>query len=141
MLCGQEGLDRKRSDKSERQLSLLHHGKAEAQPYWLWLFRARRRNAGKRAGRAPVIGFLDGGGNQSFSYSLFPSQLASAANGFGLLACRLFRGILIEACPLHFSEHAFALHFLFLEFEALARHYCREPTLAFVRTPNSLRHV
>ena len=70
MLCRQEGLDRKCSDKSEQQLSLLHHGKAEAQPYWLWLFRARRRNAGKRAGRAPVIGFLDGGGNQSFSYSL-----------------------------------------------------------------------
>ena len=80
MLCRQEGLDRKCSDKSEQQLSLLHHGKAEAQPYWLWLFRARRRNAGKRAGRASVIGFLDGGGNQSFSHSLFPSQLASAAN-------------------------------------------------------------
>ena len=78
----QEGLDRECSDESEGQLSLLHHGKAEAQPYGLWLFGARWRNAGKRAGRSPVIGFLDGGGNQSFSYSLFPSQLASAANGF-----------------------------------------------------------
>ena len=72
MLCGQEGLDRKRSDKSERQLSLLHHGKAEAQQYWLWLFGACRRNARKRAGRALIIGLFNGGGDQSFSDSLFP---------------------------------------------------------------------
>src|SRR5262245_11558867 len=80
---------------------------------WLRLFGASGRNAGKWAGPALVNGFLDGSGDQSFADSLFPSQLARAANGFGFLTRRLFRRLLIEACPLHFPEHAFALHFLF----------------------------
>jgi len=76
-------------------------------------FGARRRDARKRAGRAPIIWFLDGGGDQSLTDRLFPSQLASATNGFGLFAGLFFRRLFVEACPLHLSEHAFALH-LFL---------------------------
>src|SRR5262249_6597719 len=44
----------------------------------LWKFRTRRRDSRSHAGRAPIIWFLDGGGDQSLTDGLFPSQLASA---------------------------------------------------------------
>ena len=79
----------------------LHWRRWSTEGRLLRQFGARRRNAGQRSGRPPVIWFFDVGGDQSFTNSLFPSQLASATNGVGLFASRSFRSFFVEGCPLH----------------------------------------
>src|SRR3974390_3271844 len=54
----------------------------------LWKFRTGRRDAWSHAGRAPIIWLFDGGGDQSVTDRLFPSQFASTTNSFRLFARR-----------------------------------------------------
>ena len=58
-------------------------------------------------------------GQQTFTLGALAGQLAGATDGFSLLACALFRGLLIVHVPLHFAERAFTLHLLLQRLEGL----------------------
>jgi len=58
-------------------------------------------------------------GQQTFALETLARQLAGAAHGFGLFTGALFGGLLVVSAHLHFTEDAFALHFLLERAESL----------------------
>src|SRR5215831_5569830 len=58
-------------------------------------------------------------GDQSVPFRLLAGKLAGTARRLGFFSCCLLRWLLIEAPPLHFAEHAFALHFLLQDAQSL----------------------
>src|SRR5262249_50933450 len=63
--------------------------------------------------------FLSRSGNRSVPHRLLARKLAGPANRLALLPRRPFRRLLVESPPLHFPEHAFALHFPLQSAESL----------------------
>ncbi len=77
---------------------------------------------------------------QAFALGALAGQLASAANGFSLLASALFRGLLEVHVALHFTEAAFTLHLLLQGFQRLidivvANENLNQGYLSFGRPP------
>ena len=83
---------------------------------------------------------------QAFALGALASQLASAANGFSLLASALFRGLLEVHVALHFTEAAFTLHLLLQGFQRLidivvANENLNQVKLSFGRPPRPVRET
>jgi hypothetical protein len=58
-------------------------------------------------------------GQKAFALRTLASQLADAADGFGLFARTLLGRLFVEVTHLHFAENAFALHLLLESAERL----------------------
>src|SRR5688572_2009795 len=59
------------------------------------------------------------GSRAAFALCLLARELSCPANGFGLFAGALLRGLLVIIAELHLAEDAFALHFLLQRPEGL----------------------
>src|SRR6476469_4176936 len=76
-----------------------------------------------------------GAASTTFALGLLARELAGAADGLGLLAGALLRGLLVIVTELHLAEDAFALHFLFQSPEGLIDIVIANDDLHALRSP------
>ncbi len=58
-------------------------------------------------------------GLEAFAFDTLTLELTGAANGFGLFAGAALGRLFVRTAEFHFTEDAFALHFLFQRFQGL----------------------
>ena len=109
-------------------------------------FLLRLRRGLQRAGAAGARNARLRSRQQAFALGALAGQLAGAANGLGLLAGALLRGLLVVHVALHFTEAAFALHLLLQSLERLidviiANENLYQVELSFGRPPRPVRET
>src|SRR5512147_1835328 len=89
------------------------------------------------AGSARLCGSSSGAGATptAFALRLLARELARSADGLGLLAGTLLRGLLVIVTELHLAEDAFALHFLLQRPEGLIDIVIADDDLHASRSP------